>query len=37
MGLLARDLQALLMFSQHPVWVITPPIESVVYCLNKGR
>ena len=31
----AHDLQAFLMFSQHPAWVITEPIESVVYCSTK--
>ena len=34
----ARDLEAFLVFSQHPAWVIKPagkPIESVVYCLSK--
>ena len=33
----ARDLQAFLVFSQHPAWVITlvKLIESVVYCFYK--
>ena len=34
---LINHLQTSLVFSQHPVWVITvgKPIESAAYCLSK--
>ena len=33
----AHDLQAFLVFSRHPAWVIGKPRESVVYCLSKSK